>query len=112
MPFKSSQAGRKGSDRKPIQKDAVIETADQDQAPGASTIDREILERIQKCLDRAHHANLSELEAKAACPIRLPKTYEPTQCDTSGSFGQRRKQQQGFVWRTQQGPYHKDRWLR
>lgn len=93
MPFKSSQAGRKRSDRKPIQKAAVIETADKSQAPGTSTVDKKILQRIQKCLDRAHHANSSELEAKAALFVsqRLMSQHNVTQADLLVSDGSNSK---------------------
>ena len=44
----------------------MIETAREVQSRAASTVDKRILDRIQKCLDRAHLANASESEAKAA----------------------------------------------
>jgi antitoxin component HigA of HigAB toxin-antitoxin module len=93
MPFKSSQAGRKCSDRKPAQKAAVIETADHDLSPGTSTVDKKILERIQKCLDRAHHANSSEFEAKAALFVsqKLMSQHNVTQADLLASDGSNSK---------------------
>jgi hypothetical protein len=76
-----------------MQKAAVIETADQDQAPGTSAVNKKILERIQKCLDRAHHANSSELEAKAALFVsqKLMSQHNVTQADLLASDGSNSK---------------------
>jgi hypothetical protein len=76
-----------------MQKAAVVETADQDQAPGTSAVDKKILERIQKCLDRAHHANSSELEAKAALFVsqKFMSQHNVTQADLLASDGNNSK---------------------
>ncbi|KAJ5655021.1 hypothetical protein N7490_002024 [Penicillium lividum] len=66
MPPNPSQASARSSNRRPSQKATVIKTADSGQAQRSSGVDDKILERIQKCLSRAHHQKSSELEAKAA----------------------------------------------
>ncbi|KAJ6117645.1 hypothetical protein N7512_007370 [Penicillium capsulatum] len=73
----------KRSIKKPLQKATVIETARKPQSHSASTVDKKILERIQKCLDRAHHANASETEAKAALFIsqKLMSQHNVSQAD-------------------------------
>ncbi|CAG8076478.1 unnamed protein product [Penicillium nalgiovense] len=82
-----SQAERKRSARKPVQKATVIETAHELQSKAASTVDKRILERIQKCLNRAYHANTSEAEAKAALFVsqKLMSQHNVTQADLMAS---------------------------
>lgn len=48
-----------------------------------SDIDETVLARIKKCLERAHHANAAEAEAKAALHIasRLMKQYNVSQAE-------------------------------
>jgi hypothetical protein len=83
MATKPPQAERKRSARKPVQKATVITTAHEIQSQAASTVDKRILDRIQKCLNRAYHANTSEAEAKAALFVsqKLMSQYNVTQAD-------------------------------
>ncbi|KAJ5766681.1 uncharacterized protein N7511_004297 [Penicillium nucicola] len=82
-----SQTERKRSARKPVQKATVIETAHESQSQATSTVDKRILDRIQKCLSRAYHANTSEAEAKAALFLsqRLMSQHNVTQADLMAS---------------------------
>ncbi|KAJ5181804.1 hypothetical protein N7449_011951 [Penicillium cf. viridicatum] len=66
MPTESSRAERKGSSRKPTQKATMVKSARENQSNPTSTVDKKILDRIQKCLNRAYHVNTTETEAKAA----------------------------------------------
>ncbi|KAJ5346972.1 uncharacterized protein N7506_000225 [Penicillium brevicompactum] len=87
MTTHASQAGRKRSARKPVQKATVIETAHEILSKAASPVDKRILDRIQKCLNRAHHANTSEAEAKAALFVsqKLMSHHNVTQADLMAS---------------------------
>ncbi|KAJ5987643.1 hypothetical protein N7522_011891 [Penicillium canescens] len=87
MTTKPSQAERKRFARKPLQKATVIETARELGSQGASTVDKRILDRIQKCLSRAYHANASEAEAKAALFVsqKLMRQHNVTQGDLMAS---------------------------
>lgn len=82
-----SQAGRKSSARKPVQKATVIETVHKILSQAASPVDQRILDRIQKCLNRAYHANTSEAEAKAALFVsqKLMSQHNVTQADLMAS---------------------------
>ncbi|KAJ6041638.1 uncharacterized protein N7446_010484 [Penicillium canescens] len=87
MTTKPSQAERKRSARKPLQKATVIETARELGSQAASTVDKRILDRIQKCLSRSYHANASEAEAKAALFVsqKLMRQHNVTQGDLMAS---------------------------
>ncbi|KAJ5369968.1 uncharacterized protein N7496_006060 [Penicillium cataractarum] len=52
--------------KQPIQKATVIKTASENQPQTACHINKAVLDKIQKCLNRAYHANVSEAEAKTA----------------------------------------------
>ncbi|KAJ5091592.1 hypothetical protein NUU61_006462 [Penicillium alfredii] len=73
----------KGSTKKPLQKATVIQTPHKHQSQFTSTVHKRILERIQKCLDRAHHSNTSEAEAKAALFVsqKLMSQHNVSQAD-------------------------------
>lgn len=66
-----------------MQKATVTETAREHQSKFASNVDKKILDRIQKCLNRAHHTNTSEAEAKAALFVsqKLMSQHNVTQAD-------------------------------
>jgi hypothetical protein len=87
MTTKPSQAERKRSARKPLQKATVIETARELGSQAAPTVDKRILDRIQKCLSRAYYANASEAEAKAALFVsqKLMRQHNMTQGDLMAS---------------------------
>lgn len=86
-PAQASQANRSRSSRKPIQKATVIESACKPQTQFTSTADKMVLDRIQKCLDRAYHANTSEAEAKAALFVsqKLMSQHKVSQADLMAS---------------------------
>lgn len=69
----------------PLQKATVKKLARQEESKrrSDSTVDQRILDRIQKCLQRAKHPNTPELEAKAAWRMssRLMAQYNVTQAD-------------------------------
>ena len=56
---------------------------DQGSNSGNTELDIRMLDRIRKCLDRAHHPNTPEMEAKAALHIssKLMAQYNVTQAD-------------------------------
>ncbi|KAJ5964211.1 uncharacterized protein N7479_004087 [Penicillium vulpinum] len=83
MPAESIRTERKGSARKPIQKATVVKSARENQSNPTSTVDKKILDRIQKCLDRAYHVNTTELEAKAALFLsqKLMNQHNVSQAD-------------------------------
>lgn len=93
MPPNPGQASSRSSNRRPIQKVTVIKTADCGQAQSISRVDEKILERIQKCLDRAHNPKSSELEAKAALFIsqKLMSQHNVTQADLMAADGNSNK---------------------
>ncbi|KAJ5491568.1 hypothetical protein N7539_003135, partial [Penicillium diatomitis] len=69
--------------RRLLQRASIIrseETIHSQKPPG---VNKAVLEKIQKCLDRAYHANASESEAKTALFIsqRLMKEHSVTQAD-------------------------------
>ncbi|KAJ5636076.1 uncharacterized protein N7484_009389 [Penicillium longicatenatum] len=60
-------AKRRKPNREPIQKATIVRSAtDEESKTTTGTVDKKILDRIQKCLDRASHPNTTEAEAKAA----------------------------------------------
>ncbi|KAJ5653923.1 hypothetical protein N7490_000926 [Penicillium lividum] len=79
----SPPAKRRKPNRKPLQNATVVRTATDDQKISASTVDKKILERIQKCLDRAEHPNTAEAEAKAALFVsqKLMNQHNVSQAD-------------------------------
>ncbi|KAJ5642315.1 hypothetical protein N7490_006315 [Penicillium lividum] len=87
MSTKSSEALRRGFTRKPVQKATVIKTAREVQSQTTSTVEKRILDRIQKCLNRAYHANTSEAEAKAALFVsqKLMSQHNVSQADLMAS---------------------------
>ena len=93
MPPIPGQASARSSNRRPSQKATVIKTADSGQAQRSSRVDDKILERIQKCLSRAHHPKSSELEAKAALFIsqKLMNQHNVTQADLMAADGNSNK---------------------
>mgnify|MGYP001658510179 CR=1 FL=1 len=97
MTTRPSQAERKRSVRKPLQKATVIETARELLSQATSTVDKRILDRIQKCLSRAYHANASESEAKAALFIsqKLMSQHNVTQGDLMVNDGNNSKAHYG-----------------
>ncbi|KAJ5533369.1 hypothetical protein N7494_009921 [Penicillium frequentans] len=89
MPLHTGQGSSRSANRRPLQKATVVKTADCGQAQRSSRVDNKILERIQKCLSRAHHPNSSELEAKAALFIsqKLMSQHNVTQADLMAADG-------------------------
>lgn len=83
MSSRFPQTKRKGHARKPIQKATVIKKAYENESLSTSTVDKNILDKIQKCLDRAYHANASEAEAKAALFVsqKLMSQHNVSQAD-------------------------------
>lgn len=72
------------SPRKPAQKATVIKTACEQQTNlSTSRADQSVLDKIQKCLNRAYHANVSEAEAKTALFLsqKLMSEHNVTQAD-------------------------------
>jgi hypothetical protein len=69
--------------KKPIQKATVITTAREHQPQNASNGNKAVLDKIQKCLNRAYHANASEAEAKTALFLsqKLMSEHNVTQAD-------------------------------
>lgn len=69
--------------KKPIQRATVIITACEHQSQATTRADKNVLDKIQKCLSRAYHANASEAEAKTALFIsqRLMSEHNVTQAD-------------------------------
>lgn len=85
------------SPRKPLQKATVAETACDTECETTSNVDKRILDRIQKCLNRAYHANASEAEAKTALFIsqKLMSEHNVTQADLLANEGTDNKAQYG-----------------
>lgn len=83
MPPQTSQTERCGTLRKPIQKATVIKSARKYQSQAVSSVDKTILERIQKYLDCAYHANTIEAEAKIALFVaqKLMSQHNVSQAD-------------------------------
>lgn len=71
------------SPKKPLQKATVIKTAYEYQSQAPARADKSVLEKIQKCLNRAYHAKASEAEAKTALFIsqKLMSEHNVTQAD-------------------------------
>jgi hypothetical protein len=71
------------SPKKPLQKATVIKTACEHQSQAPARADKSVLEKIQKCLNRAYHAKASEAEAKTALFIsqKLMSEHNVTQAD-------------------------------
>ncbi|CAI7617094.1 unnamed protein product [Penicillium pancosmium] len=69
--------------RKPLQKATTIGNSSEDEIQTASQVDRALLEKIRKCLDRAYHINASEAEARTALLIsqRLMTEHNLTRAD-------------------------------
>ncbi|KAE8317714.1 hypothetical protein BDV41DRAFT_572592 [Aspergillus transmontanensis] len=69
--------------RQPLQKATVVKTAQVKAKDTPETLDKEVLGRIQKCLDKARHETTTELEAKAALFLaqRLMAQYNVSQAD-------------------------------
>lgn len=69
--------------KKPIQKATVIKAACDHQTQTTTRADTKVLDKIQKCLNRAYHANASEAEAKTALFIsqKLMSEHNVTQID-------------------------------
>lgn len=61
----------------------MVKSAREIQSNPTSTVDKKILDRIQKCLSRAYHANTTETEAKAALFLsqKLMSQHNVTQAD-------------------------------
>lgn len=61
----------------------MIESAYKPQTQSTSTTDKTVLDRIQKCLDRAYHANTSEAGAKVALFVsrKLMSQHNVSQAD-------------------------------
>lgn len=83
--------------RKPIQKATVIETACEHQPQTASDANNSVLDKIQKCLSRAYHANASEAEAKTALFLsqKLMSQHNITQADLLANDNGSNKAQYG-----------------
>ncbi|OGE47657.1 hypothetical protein PENARI_c039G12346 [Penicillium arizonense] len=71
------------SPKKPLQKATVIRTACEHQSQAPARADKSVLEKIQKCLNRAYHAKASEAEAKTALFIsqKLMSEHNVAQAD-------------------------------
>lgn len=69
--------------KKPIQKATVIKTACEHRSRAPARAVKSVLEKIQKCLNRAYHAKASEAEAKTALFIsqKLMSEHNVTQAD-------------------------------
>ncbi|KAJ6008118.1 hypothetical protein N7540_012094 [Penicillium herquei] len=82
MPPSSNQPKKKKNSRKPLQHAKVTQLAT-DTQKSETSVDQAILDRIQKCLARAYHANSSEGEAKAALFLsqKLMSQHNVTQAD-------------------------------
>ncbi|KAJ5701852.1 hypothetical protein N7488_009400 [Penicillium malachiteum] len=82
MPPSRTQPKKKKNARKPLQHAKVIQLAT-DTQKSEKSVDQGILDRIQKCLARAYHANSSEGEAKAALFLsqKLMTQHNVTQAD-------------------------------
>ncbi|KAJ5627426.1 hypothetical protein N7528_004853 [Penicillium herquei] len=82
MPPSRTQPKKKKNVRKPLQHAKVIQLAT-DTQKSEKSVDQAILDRIQKCLARAYHANSSEGEAKAALFLsqKLMTQHNVTQAD-------------------------------
>lgn len=83
MPPPAPPAKRRKPNREPLQKATVVQTATDERKKSASAVDKKILERIQKCLDRAEHPNTAEAEAKAALFVsqKLMSQHNVSQAD-------------------------------
>ncbi|KOS43159.1 hypothetical protein ACN38_g5954 [Penicillium nordicum] len=83
MPTESSRTSRKGYARKPTQKATMVKNARENQSNPTSTVDKKILDRIQRCLNRAYHVNTTETEAKAALFLsqKLMSQHNVSQAD-------------------------------
>jgi hypothetical protein len=81
--------------RVPLQKATVTETAQERPREAKETLDRGILEKIQKCLNRAAHGSSTESEAKAALFIahKMMTQYNVTQADLLASEPDKSKAQ-------------------
>ncbi|KAJ5239618.1 hypothetical protein N7468_004237 [Penicillium chermesinum] len=97
MPSQPSRDKPKSRSRRPVQKATVIKTASSQANPQNSTVDKKILERIQKCLDRAYHPNASEAEAKAALFVsqKLMSQHNVTQADLIANDSKKSKAHYG-----------------
>ncbi|KAJ5703642.1 hypothetical protein N7493_011567 [Penicillium malachiteum] len=82
MPPSRTQPKKKKNARKPLQRAKVIQLAT-DTQKSEKSVDQAILDRIQKCLARAYHANSSEGEAKSALFLsqKLMSQHNVTQAD-------------------------------
>ncbi|KAJ5144267.1 hypothetical protein N7526_001775 [Penicillium atrosanguineum] len=69
--------------KKPVQKATVIKSACGHQIQTTTRADVNVLDKIQKCLNRAYHANASEAEAKTALFIsqKLMSDHNVNQAD-------------------------------
>lgn len=82
MPPSITQSKKKRITRNPLQHAKIAQLATETQKSGDS-VDQGILDRIQKCLARAYHANSSEGEGKAALFLsqKLMSQHNVTQAD-------------------------------
>lgn len=83
--------------RKPLQKATRIGNSSEDEIQTESQVDRALLEKIQKCLDRAYHINASEAEARTALLIsqRLMTEHNLTRADIIANDAQELKAHHG-----------------
>lgn len=83
MPPNVPQVERRRFPRRPVQRAAVIETAHDNPSQSTSTVEKGILDRIQKCLTRAYHPSTSMSEAKAALFVsqKLISQHNVSQAD-------------------------------
>ncbi|EAL87780.1 DUF2786 domain-containing protein [Aspergillus fumigatus Af293] len=88
-------ARKERKSRVPLQKATVTETAQERPREANETLDRGILEKIQKCLNRAAHSSSTESEAKAALFIahKMMTQYNVTQADLLASEPDKSKAQ-------------------
>ena len=77
------KSGPRMPPKKPIQRATVIKTACEHQSQTTTRADKNVLDKIQKCLSRAYHASASEAEAKTALFIsqKLMSQHNVTQAD-------------------------------
>ncbi|KAJ5720825.1 uncharacterized protein N7483_008759 [Penicillium malachiteum] len=82
MPPSNTRPRKKKNARKPLQRAKITQLAT-DTQKSQNSVDQKILDRIQKCLARAYHANSSEGEAKAALFLsqKLMSQHNVTQAD-------------------------------
>lgn len=97
MPPNPRHARAKKSTRKPLQKANVIKKACELPERRAPTVDKNVLDKIQKCLSRAYHANTTEAEAKAALFVsqKLMSQHNVTQADVITDDDNRNKAHYG-----------------